>query len=81
MSYNGYFFEGSYFCESRYFGYFFLVAQFALKPHCFDPRFFVGKYFVVRLLTTKTTKILPPEKYIPTVWYVLAFMNSKFMGI
>ena len=25
--------------------------------------FFVGKYFVVRLSTTKTTKILPPEKY------------------
>ena len=24
---------------------------------------FVGKYFVVRLSTTKTTKILPPEKY------------------
>ena len=25
--------------------------------------FFVGKYFVVHLSTTKTTKILPPEKY------------------
>ena len=25
--------------------------------------FFVGKYFMVRLSTTKTTKILPPEKY------------------
>ena len=25
--------------------------------------FFVGKYFVVRLSTMKTTKILPPEKY------------------
>ena len=25
--------------------------------------FFVGKYFVVCLSTTKTTKILPPEKY------------------
>ena len=29
----------------------------------FDSRFFVCKYFVVRLSTTKTTKILPLEKY------------------
>ena len=28
--------------------------------------FFVGKYFVVRLSTTKTTKILPPRK-IPAI--------------
>ena len=47
----------------------------ALKPHPFWARargttdewmtrvFFVCKYFVVRLSTTKTTKILPLEKY------------------
>ena len=40
-----------------------MVAWFALKPHCFDSRFLVGKYFVARLSTTKTSKILPPEKY------------------
>ena len=34
-----------------------------VKTTLIDPRFFVGKYFVVHLSTTKTTKILPPEKY------------------
>ena len=34
----------------------------------FNSRLFVGKYFVVRLSTTKTTKILPPRK-IPAIRY------------
>ena len=40
-----------------------MVAQFASYFGRVHVVFFVGKYFVVRLSTTKTTKILPPEKY------------------
>ena len=40
----------------------FVVAIY--KPHPSTMRYgFVGKSFVVRLSTTKTMKILPPEKY------------------
>ena len=41
----------------------FVVAQFASYFERAHVVFFVGKYFVVRLSTMKTTKILPPEKY------------------
>ena len=34
-----------------------------VKTTPIDSQLFVGKYFMVRLSTTKTTKILPPEKY------------------
>ena len=33
------------------------------RAHCNYERRFVGKYFVVRFSTTKTTKILPLENY------------------
>ena len=36
---------------------------------------FVGKYFVVRFSTTKTTKILPPEKYPLYGIYALCLIN------
>ena len=40
-----------------------MVARFASYYGRAHAVFFVGKYFMVRLSTTKTTKILPPEKY------------------
>ena len=40
-----------------------MVARFASYFGRAHAVFFVDKYFVVRLSTTKTTKILPPEKY------------------
>ena len=50
----------------------------------FDSRFFVCKYFVVRLSTTKTTKILPLEKY-PlygiSVCVLLHDIGSGFRGV
>ena len=39
--------------------------------------FFVGKYFVVRLSTTKTTKIVPPEKY-PLYGMFRSISNESF---
>ena len=39
-----------------------MVARFASYFGRAQEVFFVGKYFVVRFPTTKTTKILPPEK-------------------
>ena len=41
----------------------FVVARFASYFGRAHAVFFVGKYFVVRLPTTKTTKILPPKKF------------------
>ena len=40
-----------------------MVARFASYFGRTHAVFCVGKYFVARLSTTKTTKILPPEKY------------------
>ena len=40
-----------------------MVARFASYFGRAHAVFFVGKYFVARLSTTITTKILPPEKY------------------
>ena len=40
-----------------------MVARFSSNFGRTHTVFFVGKYFVVRLSITKTTKILPPEKY------------------
>ena len=49
-----------------------MVARFASYFGCAHAVFFVGKYFVVHLSTTKTTKILPhPEKYpLYGRWYI-----------
>ena len=44
----------------------------------FDSRFFVCKYFVVRLSTTKTTKILPLEKYPLYGMYTRVHYNAMF---
>ena len=43
-----------------------------------DSRFFVGKYFVVRLSTTKTTKTLPPEKYPLYSSYLPVLFRTSF---
>ena len=51
-----------------------MVARFASYYGCAHAVFFVGKYFVVRLPTTKTKKILPPKKY------PLYSMHSKYFG-
>ena len=40
-----------------------MIARFASYFGHAHAVFFVGKYFMVRLSTTKSTKILPPEKY------------------
>ena len=41
----------------------FVVARYKPHPDTHYTRRFVGKYFVVRFSTTKTTKILPLENY------------------
>ena len=52
-------------------GKIFVVARY--KPHPIaTTRRFVGKYFVVRFSTTKTTKILPLENYpLYGIYYVI----------
>ena len=52
-----------------------MVARFASYFGRAHAVFFVGKYFVVRLPTTKTTKILPPEKYL--LYGISSFLSKE----
>ena len=66
IPYSAYFSRGNIFVKVFNFSYYVeKISWLRGLPHLFwaCARFFVGKYFVVRLSTTKTTKILPPEKY------------------
>ena len=78
LPYSGYFSGGKCFCENRNLGYFVEIFSWPrginhtpIHPSrtvASTTRRFVGKYFVVRFFTTKTTKILPLENTRYTVY-------------
>ena len=57
-----------------------MVARFASYFGRAHAVFFVGKYFVVLLSTTKTTKLLLPEKYPLYGNYVMDCIYCTFLG-